>query len=975
MNKKGLYANIHAKRERIKKGSGERMRKPGSEGAPTEKDFKDASKTVKEGTGMMEKRLSQGMSVADIAEKHKTSIKAIELQIEKGIKVEKEHTDSETEARTIAMDHLVEIPDYYDRLLAMEKEATNELQEKKKSTVVARDYNAKAMWGRVKKQVFKAKKGKGSYVRKAKYKGMNESKVLTEGASNFSTMEHFPLLVWLDWEQKVDEWMDEAKQFVEEEYADSFNDMMEDEIEQLVQEKFEEISDQSSKDVAVLSEEEFYDLESDKDEFNIKFRNTFDYDSDVVTIEAGYYEGMQLLVQDEEYFKDEDKAMIEEFLYTMKEKYYLTELGGRGAYGLGYTNLGSGKGLNQIELDVEEKEDEDLEEELVPPSKEVVDSFLELLKTNGYNIESIRPDYKELSPEGDVHIQIKSKENKFTEESFEQEYERMSDKIHEFDPTRRYHITYSFGLMNDGYATAGLDIREEFVDSKSMVNLDEASKDFSGKPSKDDLKKAAKRHKKTDKKGARGWFTVLGSGNVQNNINRFNSRVSTGSGPQTSPSSAGYVAPASSGSSGAGSAPAGLGEAVEEQYCLTEKVEKHETLNPKLWEGGKLKSEVADKIFDIVDVFVEGLKENGIKIMIKDIIIIGSNASYNYGDTSDIDVHLVVDTNSFDCPDNLYPFLYSSYRSIFNKKYDIEFYGTGVELFVDTEGTKTISNGIYSLNTGWIKEPVKEEIPELDQEKFDAEFSKWEDMYFKLVKGESDVTNAEKPIGDMLEESLESEKINQIDDFIEDIYDLRKVSLQKDGEYSIGNLVFKEIRSLGYLDNLKVLKNELKSRELSLTEGAIKESFGSKPMQTLEEVDKYAEAILKSIPKDGETDGTYDLDDNEKPIRLDLTSGFQVSFFRDEIREQGNEALRLVLETIGNSFGQQYLGFFGKKPEISYTLELSLAKEVARIFNQESVWDNALQNPEENKSHDKSKKIDYKEAVKELKVLLGKTSK
>lgn len=975
MNKKGLYANIHAKRERIKKGSGERMRQPGSEGAPTEKDFKDASKTVKEGTGMMEKRLSQGMSVADIAENHKTSIKAIELQIEKGIKVEKEHTDSETEARTIAMDHLVEIPDYYDRLLDMEKEATNELQEKKKSTVVARDYNAKAMWGRVKKQVFKAKKGKGSYVRKGKNKGMYESKVLTEGASNFSTMEHFPLLVWLDWEQKVNEWMDEARQFVEEEYADSFNDMAEDEIEQLVQEKFEEISDQSSKDVAVLTEEDFYDLESDKDEFNIKFRNTFDYDSDVVTIEAGYYEGMQLLVQDEEYFKDEDKAMIEEFLYTMKEKYYLTELGGRGAYGLGYTNLGSGKGLNQIELDVEEKEDEDLEEELVPPSKEVVDSFLELLKTNGYNIESIRPDYKELSPEGDVHIQIKSKENKFTEESFEQEYERMSDKIREFDPTRRYHITYSFGLMNDGYATAGLDIREEFIDSKSMVNLDEASKDFSGKPSKDDLKKAAKRHKKTDKKGARGWFTVLGSGNVQNNINRFNSRVSTGSGPQTSPTSAGYVAPASAGSSGAGSAPAGLGEAVEEQYCLTEKVEKHETLNPKLWEGGKLKSEVADKIFDIVDVFVEGLKENGIKIMIKDIIIIGSNASYNYGDTSDIDVHLVVDTNSFDCPDNLYPFLYSSYRSIFNKKYDIEFYGTGVELFVDTEGTKTISNGIYSLNTGWIKEPVKEEIPELDQEKFDAEFSKWEDMYFELVKGESDVTNAEKPIGDMLEESLDSEKINQIDDFIEDIYDLRKVSLQKDGEYSIGNLVFKEIRSLGYLDNLKVLKNELKSRELSLTEGAIKESFGSKPMQTLEEVDKYAEAILKSIPKDGETDGTYDLDDNEKPIRLDLTSGFQVSFFRDEIREQGNEALRLVLETIGNSFGQQYLGFFGKKPEISYTLELSLAKEVARIFNQESVWDNALQNPEENKSYDKSKKIDYKEAVKELKVLLGKTSK
>jgi hypothetical protein len=46
--KPGLYANIHAKRKRIAAGSGERMRKPGSKGAPTAKSFRDAQKTVKE---------------------------------------------------------------------------------------------------------------------------------------------------------------------------------------------------------------------------------------------------------------------------------------------------------------------------------------------------------------------------------------------------------------------------------------------------------------------------------------------------------------------------------------------------------------------------------------------------------------------------------------------------------------------------------------------------------------------------------------------------------------------------------------------------------------------------------------------------------------------------------------------------------------------------------------------------------------
>lgn len=46
-SKPGLYANIHAKRERIAAGSGEKMRKPGTKGAPTAKAFTQAAKTRK----------------------------------------------------------------------------------------------------------------------------------------------------------------------------------------------------------------------------------------------------------------------------------------------------------------------------------------------------------------------------------------------------------------------------------------------------------------------------------------------------------------------------------------------------------------------------------------------------------------------------------------------------------------------------------------------------------------------------------------------------------------------------------------------------------------------------------------------------------------------------------------------------------------------------------------------------------------
>ena len=45
--KPGLYANINAKKARIKAGSGERMKKPGTPGAPTAKDFKDSAKPAK----------------------------------------------------------------------------------------------------------------------------------------------------------------------------------------------------------------------------------------------------------------------------------------------------------------------------------------------------------------------------------------------------------------------------------------------------------------------------------------------------------------------------------------------------------------------------------------------------------------------------------------------------------------------------------------------------------------------------------------------------------------------------------------------------------------------------------------------------------------------------------------------------------------------------------------------------------------
>ena len=66
MAKKGLYANIHAKRKRIAAGSKEKMRKKGAKGAPTAKQFKQAAKTAKKAEGghiNQHKRMAMGETI------------------------------------------------------------------------------------------------------------------------------------------------------------------------------------------------------------------------------------------------------------------------------------------------------------------------------------------------------------------------------------------------------------------------------------------------------------------------------------------------------------------------------------------------------------------------------------------------------------------------------------------------------------------------------------------------------------------------------------------------------------------------------------------------------------------------------------------------------------------------------------------------------------------------------------------------
>jgi predicted nucleotidyltransferase len=243
---------------------------------------------------------------------------------------------------------------------------------------------------------------------------------------------------------------------------------------------------------------------------------------------------------------------------------------------------------------------------------------------------------------------------------------------------------------------------------------------------------------------------------------------------------------------------------TEEVNELEEAIEKHDELNPALFnEDATLKVEVKEKINEIVEEFLKDFIEAEVELTVQDIILTGSNASYNYTKDSDLDIHIIADTSKIEDTLNLHKVIYNAYKSAFNKKFEIELNKVPVEIYVETQDTPLVSNGIYSvMNDEWVKEPTKDDIPEVDQEAIDKAFKPWEKRYKALVDKITDETEDE----------------SEIDKFIDKLYELRQKGLAEEGEYSIGNLVFKEVRNNGYLDNLKELRHKVIAQRLSLHE-------------------------------------------------------------------------------------------------------------------------------------------------------------
>jgi hypothetical protein len=224
------------------------------------------------------------------------------------------------------------------------------------------------------------------------------------------------------------------------------------------------------------------------------------------------------------------------------------------------------------------------------------------------------------------------------------------------------------------------------------------------------------------------------------------------------------------------------------EFAESEFVTVNKSLNPKIWQNGKLNSEVADKLREIAVAFEEFV---GIDLPVEDYTITGSNANFTWTQYSDLDLHLIIPGTPSDAARELF----NAKKALWAEQHTITIKGLPVEVYVQGQEEPHHSTGVYSLKTSsWITEPKKVK-PNID----DAAVGAKKDA---LVHD--------------IESALLSKDLERLRAVKDKITKMRKSGLERAGEWSVENVAFKVLRNLGLIDRVAEMIRELEDQELSL---------------------------------------------------------------------------------------------------------------------------------------------------------------
>lgn len=225
--------------------------------------------------------------------------------------------------------------------------------------------------------------------------------------------------------------------------------------------------------------------------------------------------------------------------------------------------------------------------------------------------------------------------------------------------------------------------------------------------------------------------------------------------------------------------------------------ETQSTLNPKLWDGDQLKEGLSNKFLRIANAFYDFLEVPD-TAQVLDVLLIGSNANYNWTDKSDIDLHVVIDYQSVGDNLHLVKNLMMAKKSIWSTNYPLTYKGMDIELYAQDWNDRLHSSvGQYSLmKSKWLKKPNADVIS-IDDEVIDA----------KMAPLQYEIENLKEQ-----DPKLEF-KIKHV---LQRLYKMRQTGLEAEGEYSIENLAFKKLRNKGLLARLKEMSKRITLSQLQI---------------------------------------------------------------------------------------------------------------------------------------------------------------
>lgn len=218
------------------------------------------------------------------------------------------------------------------------------------------------------------------------------------------------------------------------------------------------------------------------------------------------------------------------------------------------------------------------------------------------------------------------------------------------------------------------------------------------------------------------------------------------------------------------------------------------TLNPLLWNDTDLKSEVAEKLIEIARAFEEFI---GIDLPVVDYTVTGSNANYNWTKYSDLDVHIIISGKITDVARELF----SAKKALWSEQRTITVKGLPVECYVQGQDEPHHSTGVYSITSSqWLTKPKK----------------------IKPRVNDAAVAAKKQSLVHDIRAALASQDIDKLQTVKEKITKMRKAGLDRAGEWSTENLVFKILRNMELIDQVTDLIRKLEDRALSLEQTHLK---------------------------------------------------------------------------------------------------------------------------------------------------------